>query len=600
MVVVTPVTDKITFGTSVTTVTTSGSQSFNGPVTLNGASTSFTSSNGSAIMFGGSITGTGTTNLTVNTTGVVTFGSTLTSLNVLNVGSSAYMPTNINLAANVTTTGVQTYYGMVTLPTAATMIKLTSSSATGGVTFENVVSGASDTLNIVTPGIVVFDGNVTLASLTVGANGSPVSSIVIGPTSPPSSPLKITTTSSQSYYGPMTLNTSLTATGTAILFGGTISDSSTVGLTVDATTSAEFDGNVNNLSALMVVVTPVTDKITFGTSVTTVTTSGSQSFNGLVILNGASTSFTSSNGSAIMFGGSITGTGTTNLTVNTTGVVTFGNTLTSLNVLNVGSSAYMPTNINLAANVTTTGVQTYYGMVTLPTAATTIMLTSSSATGGVTFEKAITNPTSGDDSLVVQTPGGVTFNGAIGTQPLPLAALTVGSVPPPTPSVAPSAVTINGAVYVSGALQVTASGSLAVNNSITSQGGSLTTVSSTLSLAPGITLVASSNLQVTAQHGSIALTSDTVTSQAGSVSLTAATDVTVDLNSRITAVATGRAITISGGTSDPAPTNIAINGFVSVALHLPEWRQRRLKYNRRELYDWQSFANKWWRRDSKL
>ena len=141
MVVVTPVTDKITFGTSVTTVTTSGSQSFNGPVILNGTSTSFTSSNGSPIMFGGSITGTGTTNLTVNTTGVVTFGNTLTSLNVLNVGSSAYMPTNINLAANVTTTGVQTYYGMVTLPTAATTIKLTSSSATGGVTFENVVSG---------------------------------------------------------------------------------------------------------------------------------------------------------------------------------------------------------------------------------------------------------------------------------------------------------------------------------------------------------------------------------------------------------------------------------------------------------------------------
>jgi hypothetical protein len=117
-----------------------------------------------------------------------------------------------DLGANVTTSGIQTYTGAVTL-SAATVITTTNSNVTLGSTINgaNALTVSQGTGTLTFSGIV--GGSTSLASISV--NGSGTLNINGG---------EITTTGNQSYSGPVLIgaNTTLTTSGGNVLFSSSI------------------------------------------------------------------------------------------------------------------------------------------------------------------------------------------------------------------------------------------------------------------------------------------------------------------------------------------------------------------------------------------
>jgi len=273
----------------------------------------------------------------------------------------------INLAANITTGGSQTYDGAVTLGADTT---LTGS----GITFNSTVD-AKDA-NASAQYLDIFDSGSTTFK---GAVGSINSLKLLNVT--PLKPLKsdagininggsVTTSGSQAYLSAVTLGADTTLTGSGITFNSTVDAK-------DANASAQYlnivdggsstfygaVGSINSLKSLNVKsdagiyiagIYTVDDRLK-----TSVKTFGTQTYNGAVAL-GADTTLT---GNGITFNSTVDAStrGIPSLTIFDSGSTTFNGavgSIASLKLLNVTSDEGI--NIN-GGSVKTSGSQTYNG-----------------------------------------------------------------------------------------------------------------------------------------------------------------------------------------------------------------------------------------------
>ncbi len=351
-------------------IETTGDQHYSGPTRIDTASVTFV---GDDIGFTGAVYGSGA--LTATAAGAAGFGSTvsLAALTVNGAGSTT-------LGGSVTTAGAQSYGNAVTL---TGNVALDAGSA--GIHFADTVDGAH-ALTVSTGGTTRFDGAIggTTALSSLGTTGS--ATTVLG--------ADVRTTNSQS-HGHLTLGADLTLTATAgnIAFGGTVDGAHA--LAVDAAGTTSFAAAVGGTQAL------VSLDVAGGASLGNVslTTTGAQRWRGALGLTGGATLASTASGS-LRFDGAINGLGS--LTANTAGTTEFNAAVGATQALAaLGTDAAGST--TLAANVRTSGAQTYGDAVSL-TADTTI------TAGSVDFASSI----DGAHALTVNAAGVTRFGGAVG------------------------------------------------------------------------------------------------------------------------------------------------------------------------------------------
>jgi len=378
------------------TIATSGTQTYTGAVTL-GVNTTLT---GSTTTFDGTVDGA----YALSIVGDVTFGPTvgglapLASLSVS--GSSGFY------GGPVTTTGAQTYTGGVILGVDTSLVGST-------VAFGSTVDGAH---NLAITGDASFGGAVGgLAPLT-SLSVSGASALDGG---------AISTTGAQTYTGAVTLGTDVVLTGSTMTFSGAVDGAHAISITGDPTFDAAV-GASTPLASLSIVGPSTLDG-------GTITTSGTQTYTGAVVL-GADTTLT---GSTMTFNGTVDGA----YALSIMGGALFGpavGSVTPLTSLSVsGSSGFY------GGPVTTTGTQTYTGGATL--GVDTRLIGSS-----VLFRSTVDGP----HSLTIT--GDAIFDGVVGAS-APLASLSV---------VGPSALD-GGTITTSGAQAYTGAVTLGADTSLT-------------------------------------------------------------------------------------------------------------------------------------
>ena len=398
----TSITTNAAGGTTINTtaVSTTGSQTYNDPVTLT-SNTTLTSDGAGNITFNGALNGAYT--LAMNTSGNNVFNAIVGGTNALtSIATNTGGGTTIN-TTGITTSGSQTYNDAVTLTANTT---LTSNSA-GNITFNNTLNGAK-TLALNTSGNNVFNGVVGgtsgLSSITTNTGGG----TTINTTG-------ITTSGSQTYNDAVTLTSNTTLASSAagnITFNSTLNGAKTLALNTSG--NNVFNAIVGGTSALSSITTNTGGGTTINT--TGITTSGSQTYNDAVTLTSNTTLASSAVGN-ITFNGTLNGAYT--LALNTTGNNVFNaavggaTALTSVTTDTGGSTA-----VN-GGSVTTSGAQTYSDAVTL--GADTVF---TSTADSVTFSSTI----NGAHDMTVTTPNTATFNGVIGgVAPLITMDVTAGS-----------------------------------------------------------------------------------------------------------------------------------------------------------------------------
>jgi hypothetical protein len=325
-------------------VNTTGAQSY-GEATILGANTTLASTAAGNIRFANTLNGAYT--LAIDTTGDTIFGGAVgNSAALASLTTNAGGNVEIN-GGSVNTTGAQSY-GEATILGANTTL---ASTAAGNIRFANTLNGAY-TLAIDTTGDTIFGGAVgnsaALASLTTNAGGN----VEINGGS-------VNTSGAQS-YGEATIlgaNTTLASTAAGnIRFANTLNGAYT--LAIDTTGDTIFGGAVGNSAALASFTTNAGGNVEFNGG--SLKTSGAQSYGEATIL-GANTTLASTAAGNIRFANTLNGAYT--LAIDTTGDTIFGGA--------VGNSAAL-SSIDLTgdlrangASVSSTGLQTYSGLVTL-------------------------------------------------------------------------------------------------------------------------------------------------------------------------------------------------------------------------------------------
>ncbi len=368
-------------------VTTNGGQSYIGSVTL-GANTAIATTNNGGIRFSSSVDAltAGAEGLTLNAgTGTVTFGGAVGGLNSL-AALTVSGPTVIN-GGDVTTTGTQIYDNGVAL--GADSILATTNSA---VNFASTVDSASPTAESLTinagTGTVTFGGAVgqshALANLTVTGLTQINGGTVI-------------TNGGQSYNSIVALGAN------AVLAGTTLNSSTTPAVFSGSgdTLTLDFSGNAN-LGAISTLGSLVTSGPGATTLYGNITTSSAQSYNGTIALAATPITLTGTtlNGSSTpaVFSGS-----GSSLTLAFSGNADLGaiTALGSLADTGLGTTT-------LYGDITTSGVQSYNGTVSLGAAA--IILT------GTTLNSSSTPAvfSGSGDTLTLNFSGNANF-GAIST-----------------------------------------------------------------------------------------------------------------------------------------------------------------------------------------
>ena len=383
-----------------TSIKTSGTQTYNGAVSLNKS----TSLEGSLVKFAGPLDGAFALTLagaTAQTFAGITGGTT--PLTTLTPGTGL---TKIN-AASIKTSGTQTYKGKLELGANAKIQTVTAAA----VTFEETVNSASAGTNefsLTIEGLAkpefnkdVGFGTKGLAALTTDTNTETVINTA-----------GIKTSGTQAYKGKVTLskNTTLTAPASNIKFDETVDGAQS--LTIAGNAAVEFNNLVGSA-------TPLT-ALTTGTGLTTINTtsiktSGIQTYKGSVSLNQTA----SLEGSLVNFMSTLNGAFALTLAGATaqtfSGIV--GGT-TTLSSLTTGTGT---TTIN-TSSIKTSGIQTYKGKVILNTDSTL-------DSGSLMFEDAINsaaNGLSGAKDLTLLCAGVQTFKNDIGNVH-PLKSFTSGT-----------------------------------------------------------------------------------------------------------------------------------------------------------------------------
>ena len=207
-------------------VTTTGVQTYTGPVTLSGSPTLATTD--SLVTFSGDVSGAGALTVTSGTGGL-TFGSTIgAGVNITSLSTSGTTG-NITLGGDIDSDGTLSFSGPVLLAADATITtsddlvtfsdaldnaqNLVVTTGSGGITFTGIVGGTTPLTSLLTTG--------TTGTITLGGN--------------------VNTTGTQNYVGPVSFNSDIALNVT----GGTDSDDVSFGSTVTAT-SDSLDINVAN------------------------------------------------------------------------------------------------------------------------------------------------------------------------------------------------------------------------------------------------------------------------------------------------------------------------------------------------------------------
>lgn len=371
------------------TVTTTGDQTYTGPVTLQ----KDTTLTGDDITFIAAVTGTtdGAESLAIINSGAATFGGNVGTSSVKLESLSVSGATTVAGGGSIFTAGDQTYTGAF-----SSAVNLTLTGA--NVTFNSTVRGLSDggqSLTVANTGLLTFNGAVgdadkRLASLTVSG---PVA--MAGPS--------ISTTGGQTYNGAATVKSDLTLAGSTFLFASSINGdvSGTRALTINNTGLATFNTSIGDGAsfASLSLSGPATLK---GSQVVT---TGNQSYGGAVILDGASD--VTLTGAAITFGSTLDGAddGTQGLTLDNSAVATFGGAVGATHTLKF-LTVNGPAAIN-GSSIATSGAQSYAGTVTVGGNATLTGTT-------ITFLQTIDDVSDGSHTLTLANSGLATFTGAVG------------------------------------------------------------------------------------------------------------------------------------------------------------------------------------------
>ncbi|MDO8953770.1 MAG: hypothetical protein Q7V63_02875 [Gammaproteobacteria bacterium] len=557
-------------------VTTTGLQTYLDAVTL-GANTALS---GTTITLGSTTNAAGAGLQGLAITGNAVIGGVVggTALSYLTVSGT----TALNAAGNaITTTGLQTYTGAVTLADAAATTYTLTSSAAGAVNFVSTVDGATTggnaALVVNTDGVTTFGSNVgttlNLASVFTDANAgvnAAEATVIKG---------NVTTTGIQTYNDAVQLGAAtVTLSSSGVAAAGNITlaktvDSDAVGtpraLVVNTAGTTTFGGAVGNLAALLSVTTNVggTTAINGGSVVTI----GGQTYNDDITLAAVPTTLWAVNGTTgiIAINGNVTGAGSTLTLSGGTSVAigsVAGNSLTGVSTLDVTGA----TTIN-AGTMTTSGTQAYHSAVTL---GSTVAMSATTATFDNTVNALVAN-TQGLDIT-----GNAVFSNNVGT----LAALNHLTVSGTT-GVAGSVVTNTGAQSYAGLVTLNNNATLTATGGVLSlKGGvlgtsgltdhSLTISATTVNLGDALGADSLTGLTTLAVTGATTINASNVTSS-GTQAYTGAVLIGKnDVVGNTGPILTGSTVTFNG-TVDSVATqantlvitgNAAMNGLVGAAV----------------------------------
>ncbi|MEO6752909.1 MAG: hypothetical protein ABIP85_14115 [Chthoniobacteraceae bacterium] len=366
-------------GGGVTTIQTSGGQTYNSPVVLT-ADTVLTDTGSSTIQFLSTVDSDIVTPraLTVNTSGSTLFGDggadnvgltqPLASLTTDAGGTTVF--NILGGAQTVRTTGAQTYNDAVRLAQDTVLVSSGSGNIAFNSTLDSVAIATPRALTVNTIGNTVFGdgigadyvgGMAELSALTTDAGGSTV--INITPSALPNQ-ISITTRTTQNYGENVVLNNDTVLNGTTLTFGGSLT-------AVGGAWNLDMRANPGTLSLSLVNV-------------------------GSVGLGAAD----------VTVNGALTGVGALTVAARTLGL---GSGITG------GSDAPIPLVatpcIFLNADVTTIGFQTYFDCVTL---VTNVTMTSTGA-GNIQLTSMVDSQTIGSErALTVNTAGLTLFGDGVG------------------------------------------------------------------------------------------------------------------------------------------------------------------------------------------
>ena len=387
----------ITLGGNVTTNT---NQTYTGKVILVANDTLDSSAAGGNIAFSSTVDATtaGTQSLTLAAgTGNVAFGGAVGATNRL--ASLTATGGNVTIGGNVTTSGNQAYSGAVVLSAADT---LDSSNSNGNISFTSSVD-SDGTARALT--ITSGTGNVTFGAAE-GLLGSLSSLVVTGSTISLNG--NVTTTGNQTYTGAVLLpiGSRMRSGAGNVAFSSTVdagTAAATQTLTVYGFGNVSFGGAVGGINKFASLIATETN-ISLGGNVTT---SGSQNYNGAVILGANDTLDSSAAGGNIAFSSTVDSASATakNLTLAAgTGNVSFGGAVGATNkvsLLQVNANA-----ISLSDNVTANSI----------TLTSVILANSLTMTANQMLLSNIDGNTAGGQSLTLLGTGGgaATLSGALG------------------------------------------------------------------------------------------------------------------------------------------------------------------------------------------
>lgn len=333
-------------GTGVLAVTTAGAQWYTGALRLATAVT-ITAGAAQPVTFTGAVDGTFA--LVVNTTGTTTFAGAVGGSEALLSLTTNADGTTILEGGRVLTRGLQAYGDDVTI---GTLDAVLGSSSGAAITFNGSLSGPRG-LTVNTTGTTTFGGvvgAVPLSFLTTNAGGL---SKINGGT--------VATSGDQTFGDAVTILVDSVLTGVNVTFADALradTASTSSALSVVASGITTFGGTVGSTKALTSLTTDAVGSTRIAGS--TVTTTGSQSFNDALKI-GATATLLSSGNSSIAFAKEIDAlaAGTFGLTVNTAGVTTFGGVVGgSLPFATLTTNAGGTTVFN-TASIRTTGAQTF-------------------------------------------------------------------------------------------------------------------------------------------------------------------------------------------------------------------------------------------------
>ncbi len=384
-------------------ITTTGTQTYNDPVTLGLSSGNLTltsSGVGTAgnITLGGTVddSATSTTSgLVINTAGITTFlGAVGSTTPLASVTTDAAGSTDLN-GSTVQTSGGQTYNDIVLLSANTTL----TSTTTSNIVLNNTVDGAYR-LIINTAGTTIINGvvggNAPLASLT--SNGPGAADLNGG---------EVLTTGAQTYNDAVVLGSDTillsTQLGAVSLNGVTGAGDNLSIYTAGATT---FNGNVSVAS--LFTDSPGTTSI----NTASITTAGNQTYGDPVTIKAAAATLASTGAGNINFNKTVNGStsGANTLVVNTAGNTLFNGLVGSGTPLaSITTDAPGSTTIN-GGSVTTTGNQLFQDRVLLGQNTT---LTASSGGANITAGSSVDSASSTANSLTINA-SGLTTLGTIG------------------------------------------------------------------------------------------------------------------------------------------------------------------------------------------